>query len=125
MRLGQSHAGQSRCGLTSAPAIPCTLVQRVFGFEAAKYGLTDAQATEIACVFSAFDADDNGLLSLDEFQRLCAKYAPELSAAEVKAALGVLDTNKDGSVSLGECPPPPAGPCSPRRRSSLPLRLCA
>ena len=91
------------CRLTSAPFPPPLMcVQRVFGFDAAKYGLTDAQATEIASVFSAFDADDNGLLSLDEFQRLCAKYAPELSAAEVKAALSVLDTNKDGSVSLGE-----------------------
>ena len=95
-------------------------MQRVFGFEAAKYGLTDAQATEIARVFSAFDADDNGLLSLDEFQRLCAKYAPELSAAEVKAALGVLDTNKDGSVSLGECPPPQLGPA--RHAGARPCR---
>jgi hypothetical protein len=29
-----------------------------------------AQAAEIATVFSAYDADDNGVLSLDEFQKL-------------------------------------------------------
>ena len=31
-----------------------------------------------------------------------AKYAPELSGEEVKAALEVLDTNKDGNIQLGE-----------------------
>lgn len=31
-----------------------------------------------------------------------AQYAPELSAAEVKAALEILDTNKDGQIQLGE-----------------------
>lgn len=42
----------------------------MYGFEASKYGITDSQAADIATVFSAFDADDNGVLSLDEFQRL-------------------------------------------------------
>lgn len=75
--------------------------QRLYGFEASKYGITDSQAADIATVFSAFDADDNGVLSLDEFQRLCARYT-ELSGDEVKAALAILDTNKDGSIQLGE-----------------------
>lgn len=51
---------------TSAPH----QLQRAYGFNAAQHGITDAQAAEIATVFSAFDADDNGLLSLDEFQRV-------------------------------------------------------
>lgn len=50
---------------SSRPAL-----QRLYGFEASKYGITDSQAADIATVFSAFDADDNGVLSLDEFQRL-------------------------------------------------------
>ena len=45
-------------------------VQRLYGFDAARYGITDAQAAAIATVFTAYDADDNGVLSLDEFQRL-------------------------------------------------------
>lgn len=44
--------------------------QRVYGFSAEALGITDAQAAEVATAFSAYDADDNGLLSLDEFQRL-------------------------------------------------------
>lgn len=31
-----------------------------------------------------------------------ARYAPELTAAEVKAGMQLLDTNKDGSIQLGE-----------------------
>lgn len=76
--------------------------QRLQGFEAAKYGITDAQAAQIATVFSAFDTDENGVLSLDEFQRLCAKYAPELTSVEVKAGFQILDSNKDGTIQLGE-----------------------
>ena len=45
-------------------------LQRLYAFSAAQHGITDAQAAEIATVFSAFDSDENGYLSLDEFQRL-------------------------------------------------------
>lgn len=76
--------------------------QRLYGFDPAKYGITEAQAAEIATCFTAYDADDNGVLSLDEFQRLCAQFAPELSAAEVKAGLQILDSNKDGQIQLSE-----------------------
>lgn len=44
--------------------------QRLYNFSAAQHGISEAQAAEIATVFSAFDSDDNGYLSLDEFQRL-------------------------------------------------------
>ena len=60
------------------------------------------QAAAIATVFSANDRDENGVLSMDEFERLCGRFAPELSAAEVKAALQVIDTNKNGTIELGE-----------------------
>lgn len=76
--------------------------QRVYGFDQSKYGIDDRQAAQITTVFTAFDADDNGLLSLEEFQRLCREYAPELSPAEIKAGLEILDTNMDGSIQLGE-----------------------
>ena len=51
---------------SSAPPRP----QRLYNFSAAQHGISEAQAAEIATVFSAFDSDDNGYLSLDEFQRL-------------------------------------------------------
>ncbi|PRW59367.1 calcium sensor EFh [Chlorella sorokiniana] len=76
--------------------------QRLYGFSAAQHGITDAQAAEIATVFSAFDSDENGYLSLDEFQQLCARYAPDLSAAEVKAGMEMLDANSDKLISLTE-----------------------
>lgn len=31
-----------------------------------------------------------------------AQFAPELTAAEVKAGLEILDSNKDGQIQLGE-----------------------
>ncbi len=52
--------------LPSLRALP----QRLYSFSAAQHGITDAQAAEIATVFSAFDSDENGYLSLDEFQQL-------------------------------------------------------
>lgn len=48
----------------------CLLPQRLYSFSAAQHGISDAQAAEIATVFSAFDSDENGYLSLDEFQQL-------------------------------------------------------
>lgn len=50
-------------------------VQRLYSFSAAQHGISDAQAAEIATVFSAFDSDENGYLSLDEFQQLwCVSF---------------------------------------------------
>jgi Ca2+-binding EF-hand superfamily protein len=49
-------------------------------------------------------ADDDGVLTVDEFTKLCNQYtsAGELSDAEIRAALDFLDTNKDGSLSFSE-----------------------
>jgi len=44
--------------------------QRSYGFDAAKAGLTEAKAAEIAVVFSKYDRNDDGVISLDEFKRL-------------------------------------------------------
>jgi len=43
------------------------------------------------------------VISVDEFKKLCGNYAPQLSSdAEIKAALAVIDTNKDGSIQFQE-----------------------
>lgn len=76
--------------------------QRVYKFDAAKAGITDAQAADIAVIFSAFDSNDDGVLNLDEFRKMCGKYAPDLSDAEVEAGLKLLDKDGSGSINFEE-----------------------
>jgi hypothetical protein len=76
--------------------------QRLQGFDAAALGLTDAQAADVAVAFACADANDDGVLSADEFRRLCGRLAPELDDAGVAAALELIDTNRDGSVDFSE-----------------------
>jgi hypothetical protein len=77
--------------------------QRLHGFAAANYGMSDAEAAEMAAAFARYDLNDDGTLSFEEFRRLCQRFAPELGGEEeAKAALQVLDTNADGSVDLKE-----------------------
>lgn len=100
----QKPGGASSSDMLKDLAAYLTLekAQRLYAFSAAQHGITDAQAAEIATVFSAFDSDENGYLSLDEFQRLCARYAPDLSTEEVKAGMEMLDANSDKLISLSE-----------------------
>lgn len=58
----------------------------------------DGPAPARACYGAA---DDDGVLSLDEFRRLCAQYAPDLNDAEVQAGFKLLDANSDGQVGWG------------------------
>jgi Ca2+-binding EF-hand superfamily protein len=77
--------------------------QTTYGFNAAEFGITDEEAATIAVIFGKFDVNDDGVLSEDEFRKLCSQYAPELNTAEeVKAALQTIDTNKDGSIQFAE-----------------------
>ncbi|GAB4818851.1 hypothetical protein N2152v2_005897 [Parachlorella kessleri] len=76
--------------------------ERVYKFSASEYNLTDAQAADIAATFCQFDTNDDGVLDLSEFRRLCGQAAPQLSSEEVEAALNVLDTNSSGTIDFGE-----------------------
>ena len=76
--------------------------QRMYKFDAAKAGITDAQAADIAVIFSAYDSNDDGVLQLDEFKKMCGKYAPDLSDVEVEAGLKILDKDGSGNISFGE-----------------------
>jgi len=74
-----------------------------YGFNATDFGITDEEAASIAVIFGKYDINDDGVLSEDEFRRLCDQYAPELkTAGEVKAALEKIDTKKDGSIQFTE-----------------------
>lgn len=72
-------------------------------FDAAEFGLSEKEAGDIAAIFSRFDLNDDGVISRDEFKRLCAEYSPEIqSETEISAALSIIDTNKDGTIDLKE-----------------------
>ena len=102
----QSVAGSSSSGDMLADLgafLTLNRAQTAFGFNAEKFGLTDAQAAEIAVVFGRYDLNDDGVLSLDEFKKLCVDFAPELNSdAEIAAAMAVVDSNKDGSIDFLE-----------------------
>ncbi|GBF88866.1 hypothetical protein Rsub_01365 [Raphidocelis subcapitata] len=61
-----------------------------FGFDSSAYGLTDAQAADIAAVFSEFDSNSDGRLELSELRRLCDMVGRALDDAELREALRLL-----------------------------------
>jgi hypothetical protein len=72
-------------------------------FDASEFGLTEKEAGEIASIFARFDLNDDGVISRDEFKKICAQFSPEIqSDAEISAALSIIDTNKDGTIDLKE-----------------------
>lgn len=44
--------------------------EEVYGFEPAKYGLSEAEAADIAGVFSRFDTNEDGRLEQSELRQL-------------------------------------------------------
>ncbi|KAI8467067.1 MAG: hypothetical protein J3K34DRAFT_431860 [Monoraphidium minutum] len=66
-----------------------------FGFDSSKYGLTEAQAVDIAAVFSEFDRNDDGRLELGELRRLCDLVGRTLSDDELREALRLLGGGKE------------------------------
>ncbi len=60
------------------------------------------QAFDIASIFLQFDTNGDGVLSENEFERLCAKFEQNLSKEEIREAIRVLDVNKNGVVDLEE-----------------------
>ncbi|KAG2489366.1 hypothetical protein HYH03_012196 [Edaphochlamys debaryana] len=72
------------------------------GFDPAKFGLSEAEAGEIAYVFSKYDVNEDCRLSTSELKRLCLDLGKDLTDDEVKEALRILDTSGNGTIELDE-----------------------
>lgn len=53
-------------------------------------------------VASLFVVDNDGVLSVDEFRKLCSELSTDLNEQEIRVALDFIDTNKDGSIEFDE-----------------------
>ena len=53
-------------------------------------------------VFDSIDENKNGTLEFNELERACQELGHEPTSEEMKTALRVMDTDKNGSVSLDE-----------------------
>lgn len=101
---GATSADQSFDMLTDLGAyLTLDRASKLYGFDAASFGLSDKEAADIAVIFSKYDLNDDGIIGKDEFRKLCDKYSPEIQTdAELEAALALIDTNKDGSIDFNE-----------------------
>jgi hypothetical protein len=72
------------------------------GFDPEALGLGAAEAADVAAAFADADKDDDGAVDKEDFKKLCARFAPQLSAEEADAAMTVLDANSDGVIVFEE-----------------------
>lgn len=76
--------------------------EKSYGFEPAKYGLSEADALDIAARFARYDANDDGKLETAEMGRLFAETGLSVSEDETAAALDLLDKRGSGFVEFDE-----------------------
>jgi Ca2+-binding EF-hand superfamily protein len=72
------------------------------GFKPESFGLSPDEAAVIASIFSKYDLNDDMVLQRDEVARLFQGEGLDLSDAEVKQAIELLDKNNDGLIDLEE-----------------------
>lgn len=76
--------------------------EELYGFEPAKYGLSEAQAADIAGVFSRYDTNEDGKLEKSELRQLCSQLGTDISDAEAKEAVRILDSGSTGYIQFGD-----------------------
>jgi len=76
--------------------------EKSYGFDPSKYGLTEAEALDIAARFARYDANDDGRLELAEMERLFQATGLSVSEDETRAALDLLDKRGSGFVEFDE-----------------------
>lgn len=73
-----------------------------YGFDPAQYGLSDKEASDVAYVFADYDINDDNRLELSELGSLCSSLGKDLPEPELKEAMRILDTSKNGYVEFNE-----------------------
>jgi hypothetical protein len=71
---GSLSRGSSLANLSAYLALQ--RAEEVYGFEPERYGLTEAEAADIAGVFSRFDVNDDGRLEQSELRTLWCAAPP-------------------------------------------------
>lgn len=80
----------------------CTWVSRNRPDPQALYGLTSSEYNCVMMAFRSYDANQDGTLSLDEFQRLCHSLGYYRTPQESAVAFKAIDTDHSGTVDLNE-----------------------
>eukprot|EP00879_Flechtneria_rotunda_P014749 GHRR01015413.1.p1 GENE.GHRR01015413.1~~GHRR01015413.1.p1 ORF type:complete len:136 (+),score=54.13 GHRR01015413.1:499-906(+) len=76
--------------------------EEVYSFIPSKYDLSEAQAADIAGVFSRFDTNEDGKLEQSELRALCAKLGTDITEAEAKEAIRILDSSNTGFIQFAD-----------------------
>ncbi|KAF8058031.1 prxl2a [Scenedesmus sp. PABB004] len=76
--------------------------EEVYGFQPEAFGLSEAQAADIAGVFSRFDANEDGRLEQSELRTLCSQLGTDISEVEAKEAVRLLDSGATGYISFSD-----------------------
>ncbi|WIA13244.1 hypothetical protein OEZ85_006834 [Tetradesmus obliquus] len=76
--------------------------EEMYGFQPDKYGLSEAQAADIAGVFSRYDTNEDGRLEQSELRQLCSQLGSDISEAEAKEAVRILDSGSTGYIQFGD-----------------------
>lgn len=72
------------------------------GFDPAKLGMTEAEASDLALRFAQYDLNDDGRLDAGEVRAMAGKLGIELAAVEAEAAIQAMDKNTDGLIEFSE-----------------------
>lgn len=57
---------------------------------------------ELKSIFNKYDLDQNGFITMDEFQIIMSNMGRHMNINEIKSMIHSLDSNQDGKVSFDE-----------------------
>ena len=57
---------------------------------------------ELKLIFNKYDYDQNGFITMDEFQRIMSNMGRHMNINEIKSMIHSLDSNQDGKISFEE-----------------------
>jgi len=76
--------------------------EKNYGFDPAKYNMSETDALDIAAKFARFDLNDDGKLEVTEMEKLFQATGMTVSEVETKAAIDLLDKRRSGFVEFDE-----------------------